>query len=83
MNDVDLFTCEHVFSLLDDYLDRELTAEQMSRVRVHLDTCIECAREYKFEAQVIQSVREKIARIDCPSYLLERVTQEILKAQTE
>ena len=83
MKSIDLYTCKRVFSLLDDYLDRELNSEQIQNVQAHLATCKECAGEYKFEAQFIQSVREKVARIHLPSSLLERVTDALASAQFE
>ncbi len=81
MTSIGRYMCEHVFSLLDDYLDRELTSEQIVKVQEHLKTCQECAGEYQFEAQIIRSVREKIAKIDLPASLLERVTKALAAAQ--
>jgi len=33
------YTCEETFRRLEDYVDRELSAEEMERVREHLKTC--------------------------------------------
>ena len=70
----DRFTCEQVFERLDDYLDRELTAEEMRLVREHLDTCAVCASEYRFESGVISGVRDKLRRIAVPNDLRARIS---------
>jgi anti-sigma factor (TIGR02949 family) len=73
MSRVDRYTCEQVFRLLDDYLDKELTAEEMQRVREHLDTCAYCASEYQFEAEVIKAMRVRVQRIAIAPSLRARV----------
>lgn len=70
-------SCEEVFSRLDDYLDRELKAEEMARVREHLETCAACAAEYRFESSVIQGVRNKLEHLAMPSDLLAKIRASI------
>lgn len=77
----DRFTCEQAFARLDDYLDRELSAGEMQRVREHLDTCAVCASEYRFEMTVLADVRGKLARIDVPTGLRERISARLAGAQ--
>jgi mycothiol system anti-sigma-R factor len=78
---VDRYTCEQVFQRINDYLDRELSAEEMALVRAHLDTCTACANEYKFEGTVLTELKAKLRRIDLPSSVLDKVS-EILKKKT-
>ena len=75
---VDRYTCEQVFQRINDYLDRELSTEEMALVRAHLDTCTQCASEYDFEATVLTDLKAKLRRIDLPSSTLRKV-EEILK----
>jgi anti-sigma factor (TIGR02949 family) len=77
MNDINRLTCEEMFRRLDDYLDRELTAEEMARVREHLETCEVCAREYDFEEKVLVNLRERLRRIAAPRDLLSKITKGI------
>jgi anti-sigma factor (TIGR02949 family) len=70
---LDRMTCEEVFRRLNDYLDRELDADEMARVRGHLETCAICASEYDFEMQVIEQIREKLRRIDLPQSVIDKV----------
>lgn len=77
MHPPDRFTCEEVFARLDDYLDRELTAEEMRLVREHLATCAACASEYRFEAGVLEGVREKLRRLAVPADLMARISARI------
>ena len=67
-------SCEEVFARLDDYLDRELAAEDMALVREHLETCAICAAEHRFERHVIDDLRSKLRRIRAPEPLTARIT---------
>lgn len=70
---VDRYTCEQVFERINDYLDRELSAEEMALVQEHLDTCAVCAREYAFEGTVLDDLKEKLRRIDLPPSVREKI----------
>jgi anti-sigma factor (TIGR02949 family) len=74
MSSIDRYTCEEAFLRLDDYLDRELPADQMDCVREHLETCAICASEYDFEQTVIDDVRGKLRRIRAPGDLMARIS---------
>lgn len=67
------FTCEEAFRRIDDYVDRELGASEMELVRRHLEICEGCAREFHFEASVIDGVRRALRRIDLPDRFQERI----------
>ena len=83
MSNVDRFTCEEVFHRLDDFLDRELSAEEMRLVREHLDLCEACAMEHRFERRVLDDVKRKLRRIDMPAGLVDRVHAAIERAERE
>ncbi|HEV8357983.1 MAG TPA: zf-HC2 domain-containing protein [Gemmatimonadales bacterium] len=83
MADLDRFTCEEVFRRLDDYLDRELSTEEMRLVREHIATCAACAAEHRFEQRVLEDVKDKLRRIAMPAGLLDKVHAAILRAQAE
>jgi len=75
------YTCEEAFRRLDDYLDRELSAEEMTLVHEHLDICAGCAREFNFEASVLRGVREKLRKIELPDSLQARILAALGKAR--
>lgn len=77
----DRLTCEEAFERLDDYLDRELTPDQMRLVHEHLEICAVCASEYRFESGIIAGVREKLRRVAVPEGLRARISA-LLKEQT-
>ena len=81
MSHVDRYTCEEAFLRLDDYLDRELPADQMDCVREHLETCAMCASEVDFEQAVIDDVRGKLRRIRAPGDLMSRISALIASAR--
>ncbi|MGH9362201.1 MAG: anti-sigma factor family protein [Thermoanaerobaculia bacterium] len=73
----DRFTCDEVFRRLDLYLDRTLGPEELRRVQEHLETCAECAGEYRFEESLLAEVRRKVGRIDLPAGLAERIAARL------
>ncbi len=67
------FTCQEVFRRLDDFLDRELSDDEMKQVEAHLEFCAQCAAEQQFEARVLESIKAKLAQIQAPDGLIRRV----------
>jgi len=58
--------CREVFQRLDDYLDCELTPDEMEEVRRHLEVCAMCAEESRVEADILRDVRGKLQRLGMP-----------------
>lgn len=81
MSHVDRYTCEEAFLRLDDYLDRELPADEMECVRAHLETCALCASEVEFEQAVMDDVRGKVRRIRAPRDLMARISALLATAR--
>jgi anti-sigma factor (TIGR02949 family) len=73
-------SCEQTFRRLDDFVDRELAPEEAALVRDHLEICAACAREYQFEAGVLDAVKSKLRRIEAPADLLQRISERIRQA---
>jgi anti-sigma factor (TIGR02949 family) len=73
-------SCEETFRRLDDFVDRELTPEETALVREHLENCAVCTSEYRFEAGVLDAVKSKLRRIAAPTDLLQRIAEDIRKA---
>lgn len=70
---IDRYDCREAFRRIHDYVDRELTPDEIERVRAHLEICAVCAREFRFEAQVIDDVRSKLRRVAAPAGLVDSV----------
>jgi anti-sigma factor (TIGR02949 family) len=77
MTSHDRFTCEEAFRRLDDFLDRQLNAEEMALVQSHLEICAGCASEFEFESSVMQGVKRKLRQIDVPTRLQARILAAI------
>lgn len=73
--------CKEAFARLADYVDRELTEQELTEVREHVAVCAVCAREFKFEEHVLEALRERICRIQVPSDLVARVTAALRAAR--
>ena len=73
MNPGKPFTCDEAVARIDDFLDRELSAEEMASVAAHLETCAHCAQAFAFEGHVLDDLRGKLRRIDLPPGLVDKV----------
>ena len=62
---------------MDDYVDRELAPDDVTRVRAHLETCAACAGEYAFEEDVLRTVRAKVRRVAIPADLRARIDRAL------
>jgi anti-sigma factor (TIGR02949 family) len=83
MMTMDRFDCEHVFKRLDDYLDRELTPEEIQLIEEHLKICAWCASTYAFQENVLQEMRTKLQRVSAPAQLRNKVAAALKKARQE
>jgi len=70
-------TCAEVFERLDDFVDRELSAEEMDLVSRHITDCGICASEYRFESGLLRSMKEKVRRIQIPDELKTRLLHQL------
>lgn len=82
MTDQPGLTCMEVFERLDDYLDRNLSSDEVAFVVRHLDECVVCAGEYRFEATVLEGLKARLRRIDVPAHLLSSIMMR-LQAEPE
>lgn len=73
----DRFDCEELFRRLEDYVDRELSQDEVRLVENHLAECEACAMEYKFESSFVQEVKKKLRRLDAPAELLQRISKAL------
>jgi anti-sigma factor (TIGR02949 family) len=70
-------TCLEAFQKLDDYLDRELSAEEADAVRAHLEKCQHCSEVFEFDAAVVRCLKAKLARIDLPDDLVAQMMSKL------
>jgi anti-sigma factor (TIGR02949 family) len=77
MTPIEHYGCEDVFRRLDDFVDRELSADEIRLVQEHLQECEACAREHRFETSFIAEVRSKLKRIMAPPGLLQRIVTRL------
>jgi anti-sigma factor (TIGR02949 family) len=80
MTDRSSLTCIEVFNRLDDFLDRNLSDEEVALVARHLDECLMCANEYRFEATVLEGLKARLRRIEMPAHILSSI---MLRIQAE
>jgi len=73
----DPLTCRQAFDRLENFLDRELSPEETLRVQEHLDICAVCTREFQFEAGILDGIRARLARIQIPMRLADRISEAL------
>ena len=83
MSHTNRYTCEHVLQLFGDYLDRELLPEQIAAVEAHLALCEVCAKEFRFEADALRALRERVRRPAFPASLRTRLSNALKQAREE
>lgn len=81
MASIDRYTCQETFRRLDDYLDRRLAPHEMQLVREHLEVCAVCASEFRFEADILTQVRDKLRRIAAPEDLVAKISRALAQAE--
>lgn len=83
MSELSQFDCHQTFRRLNDYLDRMLTPEDTRLVEAHLADCVTCAREYRFEQDVLDQVRGALRRLDVPPQLFRKVSEQLEAAKQQ
>ncbi|HEY2805259.1 MAG TPA: zf-HC2 domain-containing protein [Gemmatimonadales bacterium] len=74
-----MLSCAETIKRLDDYLDRELMADDLAAVELHLSRCAMCSEEFKVEKELLDAVRAKLARIRLPAGFRERLAVRLLQ----
>lgn len=77
MNDPEMVPCDHVIAQLWEYIDGELTAENATRVRAHLDICSRCFPQYDFQ-RAFKEFLQQSAQQPMPPGVRRRVFEAIL-----
>lgn len=69
--------CEEAFRRLGDYLDRELSPDEIEMVKAHLALCQTCAMEFHFEETLLAELKIKARQAPTPPELLESILQTL------
>jgi len=73
--------CGEVVNRLDDYVDRELSQEEMAQVEAHLAQCADCAEQHEFEEGVLRCLKEKLQRIAIPDDVAARILGAVARGE--
>jgi anti-sigma factor (TIGR02949 family) len=65
--------CEAILRRLDDYIDRELSADDVLMIERHLEECFDCVSQYRFEIRLIHDIRARLRRLALPGDLMTRI----------
>jgi hypothetical protein len=70
-------SCTDMVLRLDDFVDRTLDTADLELVEEHLLECVKCAEKFRFEASLVEGLREKLRRIAVPQHLLQTIRQRL------
>ena len=65
--------CSQTLRELDVFLDGELSDDQQSAIRHHLDGCMDCLGAFDFHAELKQVIHKKCQENEMPADLLSRI----------
>jgi anti-sigma factor RsiW len=74
---VDGSPCAGMIRRLDEYVDRSLSPRERRQVEAHLNRCLGCEAQFRFEATLLGLIRERLRRIDVPHDLLDNVIRRL------
>ena len=77
------FECSEALLRVFEYLDGEMTAEDVSRVRAHLDACAECFRQYDLDQMVKMVVKRSCGPRPAPTQLRSSILTRITMIRVE
>ena len=70
-------SCSEMILRLDDFVDRALSPADLELVEEHLLECVKCAGKYRFEASLLQGIRDRLSRIAAPEGLLRSIRERL------
>jgi mycothiol system anti-sigma-R factor len=68
-----VINCKNCLQALNPYIDRELSDDDISHVRLHLDACGGCLHLYQFQESVRRLVRVRCQEQSAPVSLRARI----------
>lgn len=72
-----MYDCEDCVRRLDQLVDKELSGPEMEEVHVHLGSCGDCSRRYKFQEGLKRLVKLSCSEEIAPAALRERLRQQL------
>lgn len=78
-----MFTCKEALQRLDDYIDRELSAEELERVKRHLKICHDCTRKFAAETSFINETRRTLDHLSVPADLMSLISRTLSQTGEE
>jgi anti-sigma factor (TIGR02949 family) len=70
-------SCSEMILRLDDFVDRALSPADLELVEEHLGECVKCAGKFRFEASLMDALRQRLSRIAAPEGLLRRIRERL------
>jgi anti-sigma factor RsiW len=80
MTDPTELTCQEAAARLDDFVDRELSPEELRAVERHLQECARCAPVFQFHEGMLRRVHDALGRIRAPEGLLASIRSRLAGA---
>ena len=72
-----MYDCEDCVRRLDQLVDKELSAPEVEEIHVHLDSCGDCTRRYRFQEGLKRLMKVSCSDDKAPAALRERLRQRL------
>ena len=71
--------CQQAVRRLHLFVDRELSSQEVSEVRQHLDDCPPCRERFQFQASLKRLIHDRVAHESCPEEVRSRLFSSLLQ----
>ena len=75
--------CREVLDRVYEYLDGEMNPSDLTKIRVHLEECSPCLRQYDLDEALKALIRRSCACEPAPASLRERIMLRITEVRLE
>jgi mycothiol system anti-sigma-R factor len=75
--------CREVLDRVYEYLDREMTSDDCDKIRVHLEECAHCLRQYNLDEALKALIRRSCGCEPAPQTLRARILVRITEVRVE
>ncbi len=70
-----------VFAKLQDFIDKELSEQEIREVEIHISLCPPCAVEYRFETSVLRYMKGGFCKMSVPADLESRCLKALAEEE--
>lgn len=75
--------CSKVLSVLQLIIDDEATEDDQKFFKKHVNECEPCLEHYQVEKSLLEEIKAKIEKKECPEEIVKSIKEKLKEASTE